>query len=252
MNTKPIYKFLAAILKAVYPKIEAVGAENIPNEPVIIVGNHCQLHGPIACEFYSPVKRRTWVAGATTNYKECPSYAYEDFWSQKPKYQLPFFKVISYVVTPLLVLINTNAETIPVYRDKRIFSTFKRTVSCLEGGDSIVIFPEHDKKHNNIVYDFQDKFIDVARLYHKKTGKELSFVPLYIAPKMKKMYYGKPIRFNASAPIDEERERIRAYLMSEITDTAVSLELHTVVPYRNIPKKYYPLNKEADNEKARC
>ena len=26
------------------------------------------------------------------------------------------------------------------------------------------------------------KFIDIAKLYYKKTGKELSFVPMYIAP----------------------------------------------------------------------
>ncbi len=243
-KVSPVYKFLAAILKAVYPKIEVIGAENIPDEPVIIVGNHCQIHGPIACEFYSTAPRYTWVAGATTHYKDCPSYAYEDFWSQKPKITLPFFKVLSYIVTPLLVLVNSNAQTIPVYRDKRILSTFKNTISALKDGKSIVIFPEHDVKYNNIIYEFQDKFIDVAKLYYKKTGKELSFVPLYIAPKMKKMYYGKPTYFCADAPIEQERERICDYLMNEITDIAVSLPLHTVVPYRNIPKKYYPTNKE--------
>ena len=244
MNAKPIYKFLAAILKAVYPKITAVGTENIPDEPVIIVGNHCQIHGPIACEFYSPVKRRTWVAGATTSLKDAPSYAYEDFWSQKPTWQLPFFKMVSYIVSPLLVLINSNAQTIPVYRDKRILSTFKRTVSCLENGESIVIFPEHDVKCNNVIYDFQDRFIDVARLYYKKTGKKLCFVPLYIAPKMKKMYYGKGVYFNPEAVTEDERRRICDYLMNEITAIARSLPTHTVVPYRNIPKKYYPTNKE--------
>ena len=244
MNTKPIYKFAAAILKAVYPKIEAIGAENIPDEAVIIVGNHCQIHGPIACEFYSPVKRRTWVAGATTHLKDCPKYAYDDFWSQKPKRTLPFFKVLSYIVTPLLVFINTNAQTIPVYRDKRILSTFKRTVSCLKDGESVVIFPEHDVKHNNIIYGFEDRFIDVAKLYFKSTGERLCFVPLYIAPKMRKMYYGKPIRFDSEAEIDTERQRICTYLMDEITKIARSLPTHTVVPYRNIPKKYYPKNTE--------
>ena len=37
--------------------------------------------------------------------------------------------------------------------------------------------------------------------------------------------------------------------MNEITDIACNLPEHTVVPYRNIPKKYYPSNipKEEDN-----
>ena len=55
----------------------------------------------------------------------------------------------------------------------------------LQEGNRIVIFPEHDVKYNQILYDFQDRFIDVAKLYYRKTGKQLCFVPLYIAPKLK-------------------------------------------------------------------
>ena len=106
----------------------------------------------------------------------------------------------------------------------------------------MVIFPEHNQKHNHIVYEFEDRFIDVAKLYYKKTGKELQFVPMYIAPKLKQVYFGAPIRFRADRPIEEERQRIREYLMGEITAVAVALPEHTVVPYRNIPKKDYPLN----------
>ena len=114
----------------------------------------------------------------------------------------------------------------------------------------MVIFPEHDVKYNHILYAFQDRFIDVAKLYYRKTGKEVAFVPLYIAPKLKKMYLGKPIRFCAANPLDEERDRIREYLVREITSIACGLPKHTVIPYRNIPKKYYPSNipKEDSNE----
>ena len=100
----------------------------------------------------------------------------------------------------------------------------------------------HNLKHNNIINDFQDKFIDLARFYYKKTGKELCFVPLYLAPRLKTMIYGKPIRFCAAAPIAQERQRICTALMDEITAMAVSLPEHTVVPYTNVPKKQYPKN----------
>ena len=143
---------------------------------------------------------------------------------------------------PLSVCVFNNANTIGVYRDTRIVGTFKNTVKRLQEGNHVVIFPEHDVKYNHILYEFQDKFIDVAKLYYKKTGKEASFVPLYIAPKLKKMYLGKPIQFCAANPMDEERNRICRYLMDEITKIASSLPKHTVVPYRNIPKKYYPCN----------
>ena len=111
----------------------------------------------------------------------------------------------------------------------------------------MVIFPEHDVKHNHIIYDFQDKFIDIAKLYYKKTGKELSFVPMYIAPKLKKIFFGKPITFRAAEPMDAERSRICDYLMEEITAIAEAQPEHIVVPYRNIPKKAYPSNIRKEN-----
>ena len=74
----------------------------------------------------------------------------------------------------------------------------------------------------------------------KKTGKEISFVPAYLAPSLKKIVFGKAIRYDGSAPAKAERDRISGYLKEEITRTAESLPRHRVVPYRNIPKKDYP------------
>ena len=63
------------------------------------------------------------------------------------------------------------------------------------------------------------------------------------APALKTMYIGKPTVFDPEAPMEQERQRICDYLMDEITRTAQELPLHTVVPYRNIPKKDYPKNR---------
>ena len=182
--------------------------------------------------------------------KEVPDYTFQDFWSQKPKRSRWFYRLLSYIIAPFSVCIFNNADTIAVYHDTRIVSTFKNTVKHLQDGSHIVIFPEHDVPHNHILCQFQDKFIDVAKLYYKRTGKELSFVPLYLAPKLKRMYLGTPIRFCAENPIEEERQRICRYLMDEITTIAEALPEHTVVPYRNIPRKLYSSNKECAYENA--
>lgn len=236
------YKFIIGLLRIVYPRMETVGAQNIPPEGALIVGNHTQMNGPIACELYSPVERYTWCAAEMMHWKEVPAYAYRDFWSEKPLYCRWMYKLLSYVIVPLAVIIFNNANTIGVYRDARIMGTFRETVNRLQEGKSVVVFPECGKEYNNIIYDFQEGFIDVARIYHKKTGRELSFVPMYIAPKLRKMYYGKPIRFCSENPVAEERSRIREYLMQEITDMARNLPKHTVIPYKNISKKDYPTN----------
>ncbi len=250
-----IYKIIKWLVWLFYPKIEAVGKENLPQEPAIIVGNHSKMNGPIACELYFPVERYTWCAGEMMHLQEVPAYAYEDFWSGKPKYIRWFYKLLSYIIAPLSVCVFNNANTIGVYHDTRVISTFKDTVNKLQAGASVVIFPEHNVKCNHIICEFQDRFIDVAKLYYKRTGKELNFVPLYIAPSLQKMYLGKPIRFCAANPMDEERRRICDYLMTEITNMACSLPLHTVVPYQNIPKKDYPTNippEVTEHEKTGC
>ena len=251
-KTSLLFRMIKWFVKLFYPKMEAVGTENLPDEPVMVVGNHTQMHGPIACELYFPGQRYTWCAGQMMRLEEVPEYAFQDFWSQKPKWTHPFFKLLSYIIAPISVCVFNNARTIAVYHDTRIISTFKNTVKALKEGKSVIIFPEHDVKYNHIVYDFQDKFIDIAKLYYKQTGKALQFVPMYIAPKLHKMYLGKPTAFRPDADMDEERRRIKNYLMEEITAIACGLPEHTVVPYRNIPKKDYPLNtlKEANHEKA--
>ena len=236
------YRVLKWFVWLFSPKMKVQGAENIPDEPVIIVGNHCQMYGPIACELYSPVPRRTWCAGQMMEWKEVPGYAYEDFWSGKPAHSRWFYKLLAHLITPVSVCLFNNAETIPVWRDSRILSTFRSTVNSLQQGVSVVIFPEHDVLRNNIIYDFQDRFIDVARLYYKKTGRAAAFVPLYIAPKLSVMVYGAPVRFDPDAPIEQERRRICEHLMEEITALGRGLPRHTVVPYRNIAKKDYPCN----------
>ena len=174
--------------------------------------------------------------------KEVPAYAYQDFWSGKPKVVRWFYKLLAHAIAPLSQLIFTNANTIGVYHDTRILATFKKTVQVLQEGASVVIFPEHNVPRNNIICEFQDRFIDVAKLYYKRTGKELAFVPMYLAPKLKTMYLGEPVRFRADTPIEEERRRICEYLMEQVTQIAWSLPEHTVVPYTNVPKKQYPKN----------
>ncbi len=242
-----LYRIVKWFVWLFSPKFKVEGAENLPDEATLIVGNHTQMYGPIACEFYTPNKHYTWCAGEMMSVKTVPEYAFRDFWSQKPRWTHPFYRLVSYIIAPLAALIFNNANTIGVFRDTRILYTFKTTVKRLSEGNNVVVFPEHDVKYNNIIYDFQDKFIDIARLYYKKTGKALSFAPMYIAPSLKKMYIGKVTYFNPKLSMDEERERICKYLMNEITEIARELPLHTVVPYRNIPKKLYPKNKEGLN-----
>lgn len=249
-----LFHIIKGLVKFFYGKTEVIGMENLPERDAVLVGNHAQMNGPIVGELFLPENCYTWCAGEMMNRKEVPEYAFRDFWSQKPQWTHPFYKVLSHVIAPLADYLFNHARTIPVYRDMRIMTTFRTSIQYLKEGANLLIFPEKDVKYNHILYQFQENFVDVAMLYYKKTGISLTFVPFYLAPRMRKLYIGKGIVFNAENPIEEERKRITAYLAAEITEMAQNLPQHVVVPYRNIPKKYYLTNQdigEVPNEKAR-
>ena len=239
-KTTWIYRLIRSLVRLFSPKMELVGT--LPEEPCVLVGNHCQMNGPIAAELYLPGKHYIWCAGQMMHLKEVPGYAFEDFWSFKPRCSLWFYKLLSYLIAPLSVCLFNNAHTVPVYRDTRIITTFRESIRLLQEGASLVIFPEYNRRCNNIIYDFQDKFIDLARFYYKKTGQTLSFVPMYMAPRLGKMLLGEPLRFDPAAPIEQERQRLCMALKDAVTQLALSLPEHTVIPYRNIRKRDYPQN----------
>lgn len=236
----PLYRFIRWAVWKLSPVYTLTGTENLPEGACVIVGNHSQMYGPIAGELYIPGKHSTWCAGEMMHRRETAEYAFRDFWSDKPRSVRWLYRIFSRLIPPLSQLVFTNAHTIPVYHDARLMTTFRESLSRLQAGEKLVIFPEKNERHNNILYAFQDKFVDVARLYRKKMGEELVFVPLYLSPALKTMTFGPPVRFRGKEPIEAERSRICAALSAEITRMALRQPEHRVVPYANLPKRRYP------------
>ncbi len=237
-----VYCVLRFFVRLFYHGVTVEGLENLPEEPCILAGNHSQMYGPIMGELYFPGEPYIWCAHQMMELREVPAYTQYDFWRRKPKWSQWFYKLLSYFIAPFSVCLFGCARTIPVYRDGRLLNTFRMTQNKLLEGKNVIIFPEHDAPHNRILCDFQEGFVDIARGYYKKTGKCLPFVPLYIAPKLKKAYLGKPIYYCPENPGKEERRRVCDRLMAEITEISLSLPRHLVVPYNNLPKKEYVYN----------
>ncbi len=244
-----VFRILRWLVKLFYPKLQVFGAERLPERPFVVVGNHAKMNGPIACELYFPGERAIWCAGEMMRLREVPDYAFSDFWSAKPRWSRWFYRLLSYVIAPFSVCVFRSAHTIPVYHDARIASAFRATMKRLDEGAAIIIFPEGKAPHNHILNAFQENFIDVARFYYRRAGRALSFVPAYVSPACGGLYLGEPVEFDPSRPIAGERRRLCAALADAITALAEALPPHTVIPYDNIPKKDYPVNRQT-NERS--
>ena len=239
-----VYMIIRFFVWLFYPKIKVVGAENLPEEGCMVIGNHSQMNGPIAMELYFPGKRMIWCVGEMMNMKEAPDYAFRDFWSDKPGWIRWFYRILSYIIAPLSYCIFNNAHCIGVYHDKRSIFTFRDTLKYLKNGYRVIVFPEEKKEYNRILYEFQDGFADIARLHYKREHQPLSFVPMYLAPRLKTMFLGEPVTYDPGNNWEVEKVRIKETLMERITKMAEELPRHRVVPYANLPKKQYPYNRD--------
>ena len=238
--SRACYRVIFSIVRLVSPRYALRGTENLPEGACVLVGNHSQMYGPIAAEIYTPGPHRVWCAGEMMAWREVPAYSFSDFWSKKPASVRWLYRIASYLITPLSVCVFNNAHTIPVYHDARGMITFRRTLQSLSAGERVVIFPECYMKHNNIVYAFRKEFVDVGRMYARREGKPLPFVPFYVCPKLATMTFGEPVFPNAAADPAEDRARVCRALQDGITAMALAQPPHTVVPYPNMPKKEYP------------
>ena len=237
-----LYRLVYRAVRRLSPRYTLYGEEKLPETPCVLIGNHCHMYGPIAGEIYMPRPHYVWCIGEMMNRKELPDYAYQDFWSGKPRMTRWIYRFFSYLIAPPAAYVLNNAHTIPVYHDTRIMTTMRQSLACLENGMDVVIFPEKHEPYNGILWQFHEHFPGLGRMYHRKTGSPIYFVPMYIAPKLKGIWFGDPVLYDSEAPDDEEKKRIRSLMMNAITDLATSLPQHTVVPYPNIPQSRYPLN----------
>ena len=70
-----IFPYLLKIVKAFYIKYEIEGLENIPSEPALLIGNHAQIHGPLASQLHLMKNSYTWCAAEVEDIKEAQPYA---------------------------------------------------------------------------------------------------------------------------------------------------------------------------------
>jgi len=230
----PFYRFCAWIVKIIYGKSVVEGLDNLPDEACVIVANHSQLHSPLTFELFFKVKRAIWCDGKMMDKKEVPQYAEDNFWpkaSDKKKKQRRFWIKI---IAPFVAYIFTRAHTLPVYRDARLMKTFRFSEESLLRGENLIIFPENEitDPENPILDFFNLHFVDIAKIYHKKYGKILTFVPVYNCVEQKKVVVGKDhVKYDPDIPMEEQRKLLCEKLRSEITKIAQSLPRHKVVPF---------------------
>ena len=110
---------------------------------------------------------------------------------------------------------------IPVYRGSvKIKETFRSTISALQAGDSVLIFPDVDYTDSTDgIGSVYDGFLLIDRFWSRVSREPLDFVPLRLDTAARRITAGKAVRFDRSADRKSEMVRVREALREEINRT---------------------------------
>lgn len=206
LKRHPFINTLRAIIKFFTPKQQVLLDENIADGPCVFVCNHARAMGPIAMCIQFPLAKQLhpWIIGQMLKAKEVPAYVRGDYWWKQGRwytklcdYTLPY--PIALILPPIL----RGTEPVPVYHDMRVINTFKRSVSLLSEGESLVIFPEKPEGYGDYSKELNTGFLYIAKNYYKQTGKKLRFYPTFIDEKKRVTHVYRSIQYNPDININD-------------------------------------------------
>ena len=214
-------KTLISIAKSVVPKPALLFTEQIIlDEPVVFVANHEKNYGPAMMQLFFPIRYRPWIIYNMLEEEVCQPYIQETFFEERLGWPTWLSKPVSRVLSPILIQWMHYTNPVPVYRGKpeRIVETFRQSITALENGDNLLIFPEKPDADpfSAEINEFFDGFLYLAKLYYRKTHKKLLFCPVSINPKADTISVGKMIRYNPEIEYATESENIRTHLMQQV------------------------------------
>ncbi len=184
------------------------GKENVSALPGVFVFNHGEVYGPIAAVVFLPYDIRPWILNKMIDKNEITEHMYEGTFGRIK--WLPVFlrKFIVNALSPVVVWALRSFDPIPVYRGagRELIKTFTLSIECLNSGDSILLFPENpEEQYGGKVSEFYSGFAGLGRMYHRKTGKDLTFYPVYASRRGRELRIGEGVKYDPKGSSEKTR-----------------------------------------------
>lgn len=193
-----------------------------PKNPVVFLGNHAEIYGPIASALCFPVPVRFWVISKMMfKKKDVRAYLYENTFSKKT--YLPVFvrKLLAWYLGWLSVNVMNALRAIAVYRDSpmKLRQTLRESVEALEQGDNLMIFPEHPegKYVKGGISELSPGFVMLAEAWWKKSGKKMRMMPVFANREKRTFTFGEEIVYEPENGYAAEQERILEAAYQQLT-----------------------------------
>ena len=187
------------------------------DEARVFVANHYEIYGPLVVFLRFPINIRPWVIDKMCDPKSIESQMSIGFYNNY-KWLPKWFKVFLVKIAKRLILFAIKfTKPIPVSRDnpRANLKTMQQSVNILNNNKAIFLFPERNSVKEG-VGEFMTGFEHLGKYYYQKTGKKISFYPVFISKKKSSMYIEKPIIYNPDNEANFEKQRIVTTLHNSI------------------------------------
>ena len=186
-----------------------------PEEPVVYVCRHLNMHGPITSLKSFPFDVHPMVLHVFFDEKDCYHQFATYTFSARNNKKAKKFSLKAWFCGFFVPKLVHSAKSIPVYRGtENPMKTLKVSLEFLALGESIAVYPDteytwgYDKPS-----DIYDGFLFLSTMYKRKTGKDLKFVPLYIDDEKREIVERDALVIHN---FREEREEAKEYIIREI------------------------------------
>ncbi|MBE6944199.1 MAG: glycosyltransferase [Ruminococcaceae bacterium] len=167
----------------------------MPEEPVVFVCRHLDMHGPYTTLKWLPAELHPMIIhmyfDRKATVKHMSKYTFAARYGRKPVRFNLAAHVMSWIAPPLM----RSLQAVPVYRDGlKSTTTIKEGLKHLLRSESLIVYPDiHYMDKYDKPSEIYEGFLYIGELYYKKTGKKLSFVPLRIDDKSRRITAGQAV-----------------------------------------------------------
>ena len=216
MNLSKSYKFWHLCAK-IFSKRYKVCHLSEKVEPAVYLVHHQDLRGPVMSVIWYDTRVHPWVLSVFLNRKTCYRQFCDYYFQKRVGLPKTIAAVLSFPLSCFVTWLMHLIQAIPVFRgSKEIIKTFRQSMNALMKNDSILICPDIDYTNKGShIGEIYRGFFNLEKVYLKKTGRHLAFVPLYISKKLRCIYSGKAIRFETGEDYEKEKSKVYDRLKQE-------------------------------------
>lgn len=246
-----IFFCILYILAFPFSRCKVKGKENVKKdkEPKIFITNHYQMYGPLVTFMNFPYKFRPWIIDNMMDPKKVEHQMGLMVYHEFPKVPRFIKWIILKIVKNLMVFSMRRAGGIAVSREnpRANVKAMQISTETLEKGKSVLIFPEKDYVDEGVGV-FMQGFEHLAKYHYQKTGKIVSFYPMFISEINKTMYIMPPVKYNPENDANQEKLRIVEALRNAMVEKYEEVEVNNPKVQKKRAKKNKKKNQSSENK----